>query len=89
MKNTPIQCALKEILHRHFAIGDSPESIEDDFDFLTSGTALDSVELLELAIAIEQRFHLTLSSEDVSIELFSSLPSLTRFITSRIQDASI
>ncbi len=86
MTDNDIQSALKSILHRHFSIGDSPESIEDDFDFLASGTALDSVEMLELAIAIEQRFRLTLTPEDVSVELFSSLPRLTRFITSRIHE---
>ena len=58
-----------------------PEDIDPDAPLFGKGLGLDSIDALELALAVSQRYGVTLSSEDPLIrEVFASLRSLTEHI---------
>lgn len=83
-----IRLKIKEILHRNLQIESDQANIPDDFDFFTSGQALDSVESLELTIAIEQAFGITLIGDDTTLETLSSLPRLVDHVMLRLRNAA-
>lgn len=63
------------------------EDIDPDAPLFGEGLGLDSIDALELALAVSQRYGVMLSSEDPDIRtVFGSLRSLTAHIRSRRTD---
>jgi acyl carrier protein len=65
--------------------------IEDRADRLTESTALfgglpelDSMAVVELVVALEQRFGIEISDEDVTGEVFETLGSLTSLVQAKV-----
>ena len=59
---------------------DDPEEISDHESLVGGSLDLDSTDLLELALCIEEMFGLTILRRDLSPRLFSSIASLANFI---------
>lgn len=58
------------------------EDIDSEKPLFVEGLALDSIDALELAIAIERRFGVKLAASDPrNREIFSSVSSLARFVS--------
>ncbi len=66
------------------AIGLSAQDVPDDFDLLFQG-ALDSLGLLELVAAIEERFGVPLDFHDLDIADLGVVGPFTRYIAERSQ----
>lgn len=65
--------------------GMTPESIGDDAPlFGPGGLGLDSVDALELVVAMEKEFGIRIASNEVGRETFSSISSLARFVAGRV-----
>jgi acyl carrier protein len=63
------------------------EDIDPDAPLFGEGLGLDSIDALELALAVSQRYGVTLSSEDPNIRtIFGSLRNLAAHIRSRRTD---
>lgn len=65
--------------------------IEDRADRLTPSTVLfgglpelDSMAVVELVVALEQRFAITVEDDDITGDVFETLESLTAFVESRL-----
>jgi len=58
----------------------NPEDIEDDAPLFRDGLGLDSIDALELVVAIEKNFHVIIEDEDVGKRAFASLSALAKFI---------
>jgi len=59
----------------------SPEAIEPDAPLYGEGLGLDSIDILEVALAVSKRFGFQLRSDDAdNVRVFSSLASLTQHI---------
>lgn len=63
--------------------GVRPESIEDDAPLFGEGLGLDSVDALELVVALEREFGIRIKSNEIGREAFASVASLAQFIESR------
>ena len=64
--------------------GVSPDEIEPDARLFGEGLGLDSLDMLELSMAVEQRYGLKLRSDDPeNAKIFASLRSLSQHIQSR------
>lgn len=58
-----------------------PARIDPDAPLFGEGLGLDSIDALELALAISQKYGVQMKTEDESVEqAFTSLRSLNRFI---------
>ena len=68
------------------AIGLSPGEVPDDFDLLFQG-AIDSLGLMELVAAIEDRFEIELDFEALDVDDLAVVGPFSRFIaeTARVQ----
>ena len=56
------------------------EEIKDDAPLFKEGLGLDSIDALELVVAIENIFSVIIEDEDVGKRAFASVNALTRFI---------
>lgn len=57
-----------------------PEEIKTDEPLFGDGLGLDSLDALELVVAIEKNFNVVIENEDQGKEAFVSLGSLARYI---------
>lgn len=63
--------------------GMKPEMIEDETPLFGEGLGLDSVDALELVVALEKEFGIKIKSQELGREVFSSVASLSEFIEAR------
>ena len=63
--------------------GIRPEMIEDEAPLFGEGLGLDSVDALELVVALEKEFGIKIKSQELGREVFSSVSSLSEFIGAR------
>ena len=63
--------------------GMSPETIGDDTPLFGEGLGLDSVDALELVVALEKEFGIKIKSQEIGREVFSSVSTLSEFIEAR------
>lgn len=56
------------------------EEIKDDAPLFKEGLGLDSIDALELVVAIENIFNVIIEDEDVGKRAFASVNTLARFI---------
>ena len=77
---------LKELIIRSLNLeGITPEMIGDADPLFGEGLGLDSIDALELVVALEKEFKVKIQSHDVvDPKVFSSVTSLSEFIQSRI-----
>lgn len=67
--------------------GTAPESFADDAPLFgpgEGGLGLDSVDALELVVAIEKKYGIKVQSQEVGREAFSSAATLAAFVRSRL-----
>ena len=58
----------------------SPAEIDDDAPLFKEGLGLDSIDALELVVAVEKVFNVIIEDEDVGKEAFGSIRILAGFI---------
>jgi acyl carrier protein len=63
--------------------GMKPEMIEDEAPLFGEGLGLDSVDALELVVALEKEFGIKIKSQEIGREVFSSVSTLSEFIAGR------
>ena len=63
--------------------GLKPEMIDDQAPLFGDGLGLDSVDALELVVALEKEFGIKIKSQEIGREVFSSVSTLSEFIAGR------
>ncbi len=69
--------------------GMDPDSIEDDAPLMGEGLGLDSVDALELMVALEKEFGIKLEGQEAGRSALRSVSSLAAFIEERRAGAGI
>jgi acyl carrier protein len=64
--------------------GMTPDMIADETPLFGEGMGLDSVDALELAVAIEKKFGIRVADEAAAREAFASIGSLSAFVEQRL-----
>ncbi len=60
-----------------------PSEIEDDAPLFGEGLGLDSIDALELVVAIEKKFDVIIEDEEVGRQAFASITALADFIVEK------
>lgn len=72
---------IKELIINSLNLEDtSPDQIGDDAPLFASGLGLDSIDALELAVAIERTYKVTIPDEAVGKQVFSSVKALADYV---------
>ena len=72
--------AVKEVLVETLELHDRADELDASTPLMGALPELDSMAVLELIAALEQRFGITVAEEDVTAETFETLGSLTAFV---------
>jgi len=76
--------SLKELIIQSLNLeGMTPEMIGDQDPLFGEGLGLDSVDALELVVALEKAFRIKIQSHEIDPEVFSSVSRLSAFIDLR------
>jgi acyl carrier protein len=75
--------AVKAVVVETLEVQDRADQIDADTPLLGSLPELDSMAVLELVHALEERFGIEVDGEDVSAEVFETLASLTAFVSAK------
>ena len=79
--NAAIRARLKEIIIESLNLeGMSPDAIEDNESLFGEGLGLDSVDALELVVALEKEYSVRIEGEEASREAFTSVATLAAFV---------
>jgi len=76
-----IKTLLVESLHLQ---GTSPSDIGDESPLFGDGLGLDSVDALELMVAIEKEYGIRIEGHQVGKETFTSISTLAAFVQERL-----
>lgn len=72
---------LKEMIINTLKLeGVAVEDVDDDAPLFKEGLGLDSIDALELVVAVEKYFNIIIEDEDVGKEAFGSIRILSDFI---------
>ena len=77
-----LQAELKKLIVETLALEDTtPDEIETDAPLFGEGLGLDSIDALEIAMVLEERYGVTLDDDPESNQrIFESIRSLTAFV---------
>lgn len=64
--------------------GTTPDQIGDNDPLFGDGLGLDSVDALELVVALEKAYDVKIQSHEVDPQVFGSVATLARFVQGRI-----
>jgi acyl carrier protein len=76
---------VKDVLVDTLGLEHQADRIDATTPLLGSLPELDSMAVLELVLALEQRFGIAIEGEDVTADVFESLGSLTAFVDSQLR----
>lgn len=72
---------IKELIISSLNLADmTPDQIVDDAPLFQEGLGLDSIDALELAVAIERKYRVTIPDEAVGKKVFSSVSALAQYV---------
>lgn len=89
IQDTPrLLAALRRMIIESLKLEDlGPEAIKEEEPLFGDGLGLDSLDALELVVAIEKQFGVIIENEDQGREAFVSLAGLARYIQREAGDA--
>ena len=79
-----VEQEVKDVLVKTLGVEDRAATIDASTPLLGSLPELDSMAVLELVAALEQRFGITVDDDDVTAEVFETLGSLTEFVQAKL-----
>ena len=76
-----LRIALKELIIDTLKLEDiTVDEIEDNAPLFREGLALDSIDALELVVALEKHYSIIIENEDVGKQAFASVAALADFV---------
>lgn len=85
MKKQEIITKLKDLIVYELDINVKKEELSDDSPLLEGGIGLDSISIVNLIVLIEKTFNIRFQDEEITMDLFSDLNTLSSFIESKYE----
>jgi acyl carrier protein len=80
MANADLTHRIKELIISSLKLDKQPSDIADDEPLFGEGLGLDSIDALELAVALDRTFHVTIPDEKVGKQAFASVAALANYV---------
>ena len=76
-----LKLELKKLILKAANLEDvEPDEIEDDAPLFVEGLGLDSIDALELSVALEAQYGINISDSDIARTAFASINTLSEFV---------
>ncbi len=76
----PLYDEIKSLIISSLNLETTPDQIADEGPLFGQGLGLDSIDALELAVAIERTYGVTIPDEAVGKQVFSSVAALAKYV---------
>lgn len=80
MANSKLTADVKQLIITSLKLDKAPADIADDEPLFGEGLGLDSIDALELAVAIERTYSVTIPDEKVGKQVFASVAALAKYV---------
>jgi acyl carrier protein len=82
--NTSTITDVKSVLVEILGLGDRADSLDASTQLFGNLPELDSMAVVELVVALETRFGITIEADEITGDVFETLGSLARFVDSKL-----
>jgi acyl carrier protein len=79
-----INSRIRKVLIEKMLSEVDPEEVRDDTPLIELGVGVDSVATLELLVALESEFNISIDEEDINRNLLESIDSIAEYISKRL-----
>jgi acyl carrier protein len=80
---------LKQLIINSCGLTDlTPEQIQDDQPLFQEGLGLDSIDALELAVALERKYQVTIPDESEARRAFASINALSQYMDAQLRQSA-
>ena len=79
-----INSRIRKVLIEKMLSEVDPDEIEDDTPLIELGVGVDSVATLELIVALESEFKISIDEEDINQNLLENIDSIAEYIGKRL-----
>jgi acyl carrier protein len=80
-----IKSRIKKVLVNKLLKDSERGDIENDTPLIELGVGVDSVATLELVVALEKEFEISIDENDVNLELLATVNSISDYISRRME----
>ena len=80
---TPITRRVKQVFVQALELDIDPDEIDDDEPLFGEGLGADSIASLKIVFALEEEFGFEVDDEDLQVELFNSVRTLSQYIAKK------
>ena len=81
---TPVTRRVKQALVQALGLDINPDEIDDNEPLFGEGLGADSIASLEIVFALEEEFGFEVDDEDLQVELFDSVRTLSQYIAEKL-----
>jgi acyl carrier protein len=81
MSRQELASQVKDLIVRRLKLDIDPKTIEDGAPLFGEGLGLDSIDALELSVAIEARYGINISDTETARAAFASIDALSAFVS--------
>ena len=74
---------IKEMIVERLFLNVAPEDIPDDAD-LMEAYGIDSVNLFEIVVGLEEQLEITMEDDDFNVETFSNVNNIAEFVVGKV-----
>ena len=74
---------IKEMIVERLFLNVAPADIPDDAD-LMEAYGIDSVNLFEIVVGLEEQFEITMEDDDFNVETFSNVDNIAEFVVAKL-----
>ena len=86
MEKNELKTELKRLIVETLHLEDiQPQEIEDEAPLFGEGLGLDSIDALELVVALEKSYSVIIEDEEVGRQAFASIDALADFVTQKVR----
>lgn len=79
-----INSRIRKVLFEKMLSEVDPEEIKDDTPLIELGVGVDSVATLELLVALESEFSISIDEEDINQNLLQNIDSIAEYVVKRL-----
>lgn len=83
-----IEHRVKQVIIRTLSLEVTPEEIDDEDALFGGGLGLNSMATIELIVGLEEAFDLEVPDEDLRVELFESVKTMTAYVRTALEGAT-
>ena len=84
MEQKELTGRIKQLIVRALSLPVDPEEIPEEEPLFGDGLELDSVATLEIVFAVEEEFGIEVEDDDLRVELFASVATLSEYVRNRL-----